>query len=202
VYLKSEDEKGNLICNTCFNHISVYKTISYSPQFTLAAVTSYESSATRELLHAFKYKKFLGAGNAIEKLIEKYLNNVDIQNIVSGDSVIVPIPLHKKRMRQRGFNQAEEIAKILSKYLKLPVENKILVKTIDTPHQTTLENKLERKESVKNSFEISSKDLIKGKNVILVDDVYTSGATMNEAAKILRRAGVKNIIGFVVAKTV
>jgi len=201
MYLASGEEKKQLICNSCFGGIPVYKTISYSPNFALAAVSSYENEAIRELLHAFKYKRFQGAREPIERLIEKHLREVNLRKLVPHDTVIIPIPLHKKRLRQRGFNQAEEIAEILSSHLGLSVESRVLVRIEDTPHQTTLKSRVDRKESVRNSFGVLSYEKVKNKSVLLVDDVYTSGATMGEAIKTLRKAGVKNFLCFVVAKT-
>ena len=200
-YLGSGNGEKSLVCGDCFDGIPVYKTISYSPSFTLAAVSSYENETIRELLHYFKYKRFLGAMGTIEELIAKYLGGVDIKNMIPPDAVIVPIPLHKKRLRERGFNQAEEIARILGERLNLQVRNRVLIKTLDTEHQTSLSDKDGRSKNVRGSFALSHDADVGGKTVLLVDDVYTTGATMNEAAKILRRAGVKSIIGFVIAKT-
>ncbi len=200
-HLALEEEKRDLLCENCFNTIPIYKTVSFSPALTLAAVSSYDNEAIKELIHALKYKKFLAARSAIARLIDKYLDFVDLKNIILGDAIIIPIPLHKKRLRERGFNQAFEIANILGEKLGLVVNDKILVKIKNTAHQTSLKDKHERLSNVRNSFEIPSKGRVIGKTVILVDDVYTSGATMREAAKVLRRAGTRNIIGFVVAKT-
>lgn len=179
----------------------MYKTILYSPRFTLAAVASYDNDAVREILHFFKYRGFQAALCPIELLIAEYLNGVDLGNLVSEDALVIPIPLHKKRFRERGFNQAEEISKVLASRLGLHEKTDIVKKIKDTPHLTKLKNKDDRKESVKDSFRILQKDALKNKDVILVDDVYTTGATANEVIKLLRRAGVNRIIVFVLAKT-
>ena len=200
-YLLSREEREDLLCNECFGSIPIYKTVSWSPKFTLAAVSSYDNEAIKELIHALKYKKFLATRSPLEKLIMTYIKTVDLKKIVPEDALLIPIPLHRKRFRERGFNQAEVIAEILGKYLNLPVKHGLLLKTIDTPHQTLLRNKKERKESVKDSFEINRSAKLKDKNVILVDDIYTSGATINEAVRVLKKAGIKVALGFVIAKT-
>ena len=200
-YLVEQTEKENLLCKACFDNIPVYKTVSLGPKFTLVAVSTYDNKAIRELLHAFKYDKFLAAQGPFASLVDKYLNNVNLSKILPSDTVIVPIPLHKKRLRERGFNQAEKIADIIGERLGFHINNDTLIRIKNTPHQTMRKSKEERLNSLRNSFEITDKEAITGKTIILVDDVYTTGATMNEASKMLRHAGVKNIIGFVVAKS-
>ncbi|OGY60540.1 MAG: hypothetical protein A3G58_02465 [Candidatus Colwellbacteria bacterium RIFCSPLOWO2_12_FULL_46_17] len=200
-YLERSGNNDVLICNTCFDSIPIYRTVFYGPTFALVAVTSYDNEAVMKLLHFFKYRRFVNSVYTLDRLIKTYLAGLDFKKLIPENAVIIPVPLYKKRLRERGFNQAEEIAKILGKYLNLPVEGTLLLKIKDTPHQTTLKNKAERKESVKNSFAVYEKSNVVDKGVILVDDVYTSGATMNEAVKMLRRTGAKNIVGFVIAKT-
>jgi len=131
----------------------------------------------------------------------EYLKNVDLGNILPEESLVLPVPLHKKRLRERGFNQAEEIAKILASRLGLEMRADILKKVKDTPHLTKVKDKDERRKSVRDSFEISEPAVVKGKTVVLVDDVYTSGATTGEIIKILRRKGAENVVVFVLAKT-
>lgn len=200
-YLAEQIEKDNLLCNTCFSSIPIYETVPLMPKFALVAISTYDNKALRELLHAFKYDRFLAAQTPLTFLIDKYLNSVNFSKVLSNNTVIIPIPLHSKRFRERGFNQAEKIADILAERLGLSVNNGTLTRIKNTPHQTTRKSKTERLDSLKNSFEITDKKELSGKTVILVDDVYTTGATMNEASKALRRAGVKDIIGFVVAKS-
>jgi ComF family protein len=113
--------------------------------------------------------------------------------------VLVPVPLSKKKLKWRGFNQAEEIAKELANFLKIPLISDCLIKTKETKDQVELSEK-ERKENVKGAFYIKNKEKIAGKNVLLVDDVFTTGATMEEAAKVLKEAGSEKIVGVVVAK--
>jgi ComF family protein len=199
-HLESEEEKRTLLCSSCLDNIPIYEPVLYNPKFTLIAVTSYDNDAVREILHAFKYRRFRGAITPIKILIDKYLERVDLKKAVSGDFLILPIPLHRNRFRQRGFNQAEEIANILGEKLGVSVDSETLVRVKDTPHLTMLSGKDERKLSVRDSFEVTNKEKLKGKNIILVDDVYTSGATAEEVMKVLRRAGTSKIIVFVLAK--
>ena len=136
------------------------------------------------------------------------------------DYILIPVPLEKKKLKWRGFNQAEEIGKELSKFLKpvrnsgnkenlqkenisngvkIPLFSDCLVKTRETLPQVELSDEV-RKENVKGAFLVKKKELIQNKKILLVDDVYTTGATMEECAKVLKAAGAKEIIGIVVAR--
>lgn len=116
-----------------------------------------------------------------------------------GGWILIPVPLGKKRLRWRGFNQAEEIGKHLSFYFKIPLLKDVLMKIKETPPQVELEAKT-RKEILRKAFFIKNKSLIENKKIILVDDIYTTGSTMEECARILKEAGAKEIIGIVVAR--
>jgi ComF family protein len=106
-----------------------------------------------------------------------------------------------KKQKRRGFNQAEEIGKIISEkiYIPLKVDNLIRIKNTDS--QTKL-NKKQRIENIKNAFIIKDKDTIKGKIIFLIDDVYTTGATMEECAKVLKKAGAREVWGLVAAREI
>ena len=117
--------------------------------------------------------------------------------------VVVPVPLSDKRWRWRGFNQAEEIGRVVAREWKLGMSN-LLIKVKDTGQQVG-KSKRERLESVKNSFALNPKFEARNpklQKVLLVDDVWTSGATMREAARALKRAGVKRIWGLTLARRV
>ena len=117
--------------------------------------------------------------------------------------VVVPVPLHPKRLAERGFNQAEIIAKLISESVnQLEVRN-LLIRTKDTGRQVG-RTREERLESMVNAFVTSPQPLStileRGQNVLLVDDVWTTGATMSECARVLKKAGVKNVWGLVLAR--
>jgi len=114
--------------------------------------------------------------------------------------LIIPVPLEKRRMKWRGFNQSREIAEELasSSGLGLRVLNNVLIKTKETLPQVELSDEA-RKENIKGVF-LVKKDLIKNKKILLVDDVYTTGATMIECARVLRESGAREIIGIAIAR--
>lgn len=193
-----EKEKPNLICGSCFNGIKIYKNLFHPlPQFTLAAATSYEDKSVRELIHYFKYESFLQAKKPLGEILIKYLSDL---NLHLENSIVVPIPLHPSRKRKRGFNQAKILAEIISKHFGWQLETNILKRTKETKPQIEMKNHEDREVNIKNCFEVMDKNTLQNKNIILVDDVYTSGATIKEAVKILKRDGAANIIALAVAK--
>jgi len=146
------------------------------------------------------------------KIIEELSDLHTIQNF--NDAILIPIPLSKKRYRERGYNQAELICRELIKLdlninLRYSVdvkiernfkfESNILIKTKETEHQANIKDRKDRLKNLADSFSVKNGELIKGKNIILIDDVTTTGATLTEAKKILKQFGAKKIIAFTVA---
>lgn len=110
--------------------------------------------------------------------------------------VLIPIPLYWLKKRQRGFNQAEILARKIGKLLEIPVETKLVARYKKTVPQKELSQR-ERKNNLKKAFKIR-KSNVKLKQVMLVDDIYTTGSTMNEVAKILKQSGVEKVYYIVV----
>jgi ComF family protein len=203
-----------ILCDDCFYSITINNgffcpecgrrlprpkvTCHPAAKFVLTAATSFRNKAVSDAIHALKYKKIKGVMGAVADIIGAYLDKINKNNEFGG-YVIVPIPIHPKKERQRGFNQADLISLELKKVLGLRVEP-ILVKIKNNPSQTELKNYKEREINIQNSFGIKDGEAARGKNIILVDDVFTSGATLKEATRILKSAGAKKIIAFVVAK--
>ena len=111
--------------------------------------------------------------------------------------LITSVPISRKRMKERGYNQSELIAKKLSKLLEIQHKN-LLIKKHETKRQSEL-SKIERSINVRNSFEIIKNNEIKNKNILLIDDVFTTGATVNECSRIIKAAGVNSIKVAVIA---
>jgi len=113
--------------------------------------------------------------------------------------IIIPVPMHKYKKRLRGYNQTELIAKELSKSLKIPIDIKSFFKTQNTETQSTL-SKAKRNENVKGAYQVLSVNNIQNKRIILFDDIYTTGSTLNECSKVLKKAGAKSIAALTLAK--
>lgn len=212
--LKSDEEKHDFICNECQLDIVIHNSF-FCPKckarvpdtskichknsgYLLAATTDYQNQAIKNLIWSFKYQGWQNISNFLKCLIEKYLDKLQFN---FKNYVLVPIPLHKYRQKERGFNQSEIIAKNVAEKLNLKIILNCLVRTQDTKSQAETKNIKQREENIKNCFIIENPSLIEKKNIILVDDVHTSGSTISEAARQLRSAGAHKIIAFVIAKT-
>lgn len=188
-----------MVCRKCLEKVVLNKILFHPDKnFALAAAASYEDKTVKELIHHLKYNGLTGAVKPLREMVLKYL--VDINLNLEG-WILVPVPLHSSRYRKRGFNQAELITDEINKKLNLRILNKALKRTRATDPQITFSG-IKREENVKDCFEPGEEiSFLRGEKVVLIDDVYTSGATMKEAVKVLRKNGVKEVVELVVAKT-
>jgi ComF family protein len=115
--------------------------------------------------------------------------------------LIVPVPLHPKRLRWRGFNQSVLLARQVSAVYKLPLDPFVLQRYRETPPQTQL-NEEERHKNMRGAFVADPDRPVSGKTILLVDDVYTSGATVNECSRTLKQSGAKEIYVLTLARAV
>ncbi len=156
----------------------------------------------------YKGKKRLAKAFA-EILYEKIMEELSELSVMENfrDAILIPIPLSNKRYRERGYNQAELICRELVKInhlrygVDMQLEKNILIKPRETEHQARIRDRKERLKNIVGSFAIKneSENKIKNKNIILIDDITTTGATLAEARKILKQAGARKIIAFTVA---
>lgn len=155
----------------------------------------YQKGALKEAIHVYKYEGIWGElENYLAKLLIKRLTN----HLPSGKKVIIPIPLHYKKQMERGFNQAERLARIISRKFNLPLETKAIKRIKETDSQANLKKK-DRLKNIKGAFKIKSAKNIKGRTILLLDDVATTGTTLNEAARVLKKNGARRVWGVVIA---
>jgi ComF family protein len=211
--LLAEHEKNQRICFNCLNSIPLNNTLFCAecrarlPEnkkichqdslYLLAAAASYNNRLVQKLIWDLKYNRQIIAVHPLAELLNKYLNLLDFD---FKDYVIIPIPLSSRRERKRGFNQSAEIAKLLSLKTGLKIINNQLSRFKNTKPQTEMMDWDQRKINIEGCFKIKNLELVEGQKIILLDDVFTSGSTLNEAVKTLKFAGAKKIIGLVVAK--
>ncbi len=173
-------------------------------RFTInAAVASIVYKGTvKKLLYNFKYKPYLSdlASVLTDLFYEGIIQKEAFQSALRPQAVLVPIPLHATKYRKRGYNQAKILAAGLGQKLSIPVVD-LLKRTKNTPTQVGLPRD-RRIENIKGAFAVSDKfgGKVNGATIFLVDDILTSGATMSEAAKILKKAGASKVYGLALAK--
>lgn len=148
----------------------------------------------RDALHGFKYGERFDLTQYLTGVLEAEIRSMETPDI------IVPVPLHPKRLRSRGFNQSIIVAKPLAKRLGIAFDVDILVRATDPGPQVDRERK-ERIQAVKGIFAVKDPQTFKGKNVLLIDDVLTTGATVNECARVLKKAGAANVNVLTIART-
>ena len=143
----------------------------------------------QNVIHSLKYKNNFGIGIFLGKLLaNELLNQKSYWDIDS----IIPIPLHQLKKAERGYNQSFYIAKGINKILKRKLNSRLVKRVKYTESQTSM-NLMEREQNISGAFKVRFSKLIDGKNILLVDDVITTGATISECASVLLKVGAKRI---------
>lgn len=127
------------------------------------------------------------------------IKNKKICRFLKTYDIIIPVPIHKKRMKQRGYNQTELISKKIADIIKIKYTKNCLIKYKNTKPQRIL-NKQERKQNIVGVYKVINSEQIKNKKIIIFDDVYTTGSTADECAKILKEAGALKVDVLTIAK--
>lgn len=164
-----------------------------------------------ELLYLYRYEglirnmiikcKFNEKPYIYRIFAREIINSIKLYENIKNCDIIIPVPIHKKRELERGYNQTDIICKIISNSLEKKLYSNILIKIQNNEPQSKL-NRVQRKKNVLGVYKVNDKYLKKilKKTILLVDDVYTTGATVNECSKILKQSGVKKVIVLVIAK--
>ncbi|KKP87729.1 MAG: ComF family protein [Berkelbacteria bacterium GW2011_GWA2_35_9] len=181
--------------NYCIQHRRKSKALT-----GVLSLSNYKNRVTKELIHYLKYE-------GVKELVGE-INKLDLskikEQIITKNSVLIPVPLFRRRENNRGYNQSLEIARIFSESFKLPIENGIIRRSRNTKSQMQIEQDSDRVKNIKNAFGINDRcaHKLKNKTVYLVDDVMTSGATLQELAKTLKQLKYppRRIYGLVLAK--
>lgn len=175
-------------CLTCQQH---------KRYFDLARSCVVYNDTAKELVRGIKFghKKYFG------KYLSAYL--IDRYKEVYGNiaiDCIVPVPLSKERKKERGYNQAEVIAKYLAEAIQIPLDSTLVEKVLANEEQAKLSGK-EREENVVGVYEVARKEDVAGKNILIVDDVMTTGSTLSEIARILKQAKANEVFALTFAGT-
>ena len=195
--LENEEE----ICNRCLRALprTGFERISDNPvskvfwgrvRLEKAASLYYyrKGEMLQQLLHRLKYKGHYQLGRVLGKQVGNIFREA---GFTEGIDMIIPVPLHERKFRQRGYNQSEHIATGISEVTGIPTAGNILVRTVHNPSQT-FKGRYERWENVKGIFRLTDTDSVRGKHILLIDDVVTTGATIESCARaVLRCEDVK-----------
>jgi ComF family protein len=171
---------GTHVCGNCLGN---------KPYFTRARAVAGFETVIMDAIHKFKYGRNVSTGHCLGLFMADFAFP-DFN--FSEYSLLIPVPLHVKKLRDRGFNQSLLLAKEMGKKYNLPVNFSLLKRNKFTLTQTGL-NKAEREQNIKGAFAVTNREKVRGENIILIDDVYTTGATINECAKMLLKAGAQKV---------
>ena len=162
------------------------------PPFARARAAAIYEGPVAKAITNFKF----GRRMAYLPVMQHWLKRPLCRELVAAADLLMPVPLHPKRLKHRGFNQALLLARA---FPEAPVAREAVVRTRHTVPQVGL-NPKERRDNVKGAFSVTDPALVKGKHVLLVDDLYTTGATVKECARVLRQAGARRVEVLTVAR--
>lgn len=199
-------EKGPTLCINCLSRAQpsekevdpyIYPIYDYRDTIIKKSIWNLKYKNKRDLSKIF-------AEILYSRILEELADLEMLENFK--DPILIPIPLSKKRLRERGYNQSllialelEKINKHKNQKMSYRLLKNVLIKNKETIHQAHVKNKKERLENLIGSFSVINKELIKNQNIILLDDVVTTGATLKEAKKELKKNGARKVIAFTVA---
>jgi ComF family protein len=172
------------------------------PPFAKAVAYGSYQGGLREMIHLLKYAGVFPAAKVLGRMVAEVMVALE-PGLGDGTMVVIPVPLHKSKRRQRGFNQAELIAKAALKFHsvgRFQLANDILLRQRDTESQIGMTSH-QRRENMRGAFAVSRADEVNGREVLLVDDVLTTGATAAECARVLLRAGASRVWVATAART-
>lgn len=171
-----------------------------SPLDGLVVSSSYENSLVSHAIHLFKYRFVWDLHTQLGDMMVRVLSKTDLPL----PDLIIPVPLHPRRLRWRGFNQSslltKHVALNLLAYTQIPFDENVLVRKRYTSPQMEIRNFASRRRNIANAFSVAENHALKNKKILLIDDVATTGSTILECANELKKAGAKEVFAVVVAR--
>jgi len=168
----------------------------------LLIVSDFKNTIIKSIIKLFKYRFIQDLSKPLGQLTFKYVDHLAKHNhfsIVQGNPLLVPVPLFKTREYWRGFNQADVLARLVARHYRLDV-GEGLIRTAHSRPQAELEDRLERISNVGGLYACVDPEMFRGRNIILIDDVCTTGATLNECARVLKEAGGISVTALAIAR--
>ncbi len=195
---------GFYLCSDCLALVEISNKVLLNTPFlsSLYFATNYQNFLVKQLVQKFKYPPLAKElAKDLTLIIITYLENLEKQpQFIKNpqEYLLIPVPLHKKKLKRRGFNQAAEIGKIIAGYYSIPFFEYGLEKICSTLSQADLTEE-KRKNNLKNVFACSQPKIIADKKIILFDDIVTTETTIKECGRVLQRANASQIIGLCLA---
>jgi len=174
-----------LVCDDCLDRVFI--------------AGRYENELLKKMILNSKYQGQKVLLDLLGKLLLRFAQETDLVSYLGQGAVLLPLPLHPRRLRERGYNQSFILCQHLSRHFSLPIEESLLKRVKYTKHQVKLPAE-KRRFNVRGVFKIDRKINILPDRILLVDDVVTTGASLNEAARTLKAAGVHKVFALVIAK--
>lgn len=213
---------GSYVCRGCLGSVAIKKTFEcigckrntpFGQTCYLCAKTSsvgqllivadYKDPLVEKILKFFKYKFISDLEQPLSVLIKKYLKWLTLDkkfNVFDTSPLLIPVPLHQRRLNWRGFNQSELLAKNIANTFQMEIVCDVIERIVNTVPQADIKEKDERLKNLSGIFKIKNGSSVVGREILLIDDVCTTGATLNECAKILKQNGATRVVGLVVAR--
>ncbi len=213
---------GDYICRKCLNTISTNKNFECigckrntplgqtcflcaktNSAEQLLIVADYKNPLVEKSLKFLKYKFISDLEQPLAVLTKKYLKWLTLDkrfNVFESSPLLIPVPLHQRRLNWRGFNQSELLARELADTFQMEIADNIIERTRDTIPQADIKEREERLKNLNGIFAIKDKSRIAGREILLIDDICTTGATLNECAKVLKANGASKIVALVIAR--
>lgn len=166
-------------------------------------VADYRNPLVEKMLKFFKYKFISDLKEPLSVLMRKHLKWLVLDkkfNVFEANPLLIPVPLHPRRLNWRGFNQSELLVKDLADVSQMEMANDVIGRVINTIPQADIKEREERLKNLNGVFVIKNGSKVVGREIILIDDVCTTGATLNECARVLKECGVKRVVALVVAR--
>ena len=221
------ESKGYSICEDCFQTIELIakpycvkcnKPLSLSPDweglevelwcvdcknkhfsFEFSRSVGKYSGVLKEAIHLFKYQGEKKLAKPLGNLLINYLKeNPKFRELID---LIIPVPLHKDNLKERGFNQSVLLGEIIGNYFSIPVKEGVLIKKRLTPSQVNLSKK-EREKNMREAFLVQRPQEVKEKNILILDDIFTTGSTVEGCARELKKAKAKNVYILTLARSI
>ncbi|CCO07597.1 ComF family protein [Desulforamulus hydrothermalis] len=181
-------EQQAVLCGRCRRRL---------PPFELARAAGPYEGGLRQAIHLLKYR---GRKSLAPLLGQIMAASLPAHSPLRDAQLVLPVPMARGRLRERGFNQAELLAASTARCLNLPLANRLLVKSFDTPPQTGL-NRQQRQQNLQGAFQVTAPAQIAGRRILLVDDVFTTGATAAAVAGLLKQHGAAGVYVLTAANT-